>query len=261
MTLKISGTGGSMKITGTGGSMKLIFAAGEFDPSSLGNLSAWYKVDALGLSNGATVTSWVDSSGTGNDMNSYSGTPTYNASDAEFGGMPSVSFNGSSYLYKNNPTGLPQSTNAFSAYIVGYTNNNSSYDSMFGWGSNSNLSRVNFWAVTFDGYYGMEFCNAGGHGVADGFSSPVIISYAMDTGDLIPNGVHYKNNVLTSPSGTNNTLNLGTDQIVVGTLPGSVGLYNLNGKMTEMLIYNAKHTNMQRLQVTQYLASKYGISI
>ena len=136
---------------------------------------------------------------------------------------------------------------------------------MFGWGSNAFAARVNFWAVTSpspDDYYEMEFSSAAGFAAVTTMGTPVVLSFSVPGGSNFSTGNHYRNNVASTANPYNDTtLNIGTSQIVAGTLPGAAGLYNLDGKLAEILVYNAQHTNSERLQVTQYLAAKYGISI
>lgn len=265
MTVITKGSGGIIKLSGTGGNVRIsLKSSGTFDPLSLGNLRAWYKADALGLSNGATVTSWIDNSGTGNNMSSYSGTPIYNASDAQFGGMPSVSFDGSSYLYKNNPISLPVDGASFSAYVVGYGSGTAPHQ-MFGWGTNAGAVGVRVSFVSDVGYYVMEFCNMAAAGFGATMSTPVILSYSYTNGSNVGSFPLYIDNVASPLSAFNDgPLNIfgPSIDITMGTMPGFLGYSNLtNGKLAEALIYDTVHTNTQRVQVTQYLAAKYSITI
>lgn len=280
MAIVSKGSGGSIKFSGTGGSLSITSSGGGggggFNPSSLGNLSAWYKADSLSLSNGATVTSIADSSGTGNDMTSYGGTPIYNASDAQFGGKPSISLNGSSsYLYKDYAAGLPVGSEAWTIYVVGYTSSNT----LFGIGGNSNgrAVRVSLAGDSGSGAYYADYCNIAPGGPAYGStSSPVVLSISKPGGawpaNLLTLVSFYCNNVLGTPGGEgyegslppqNGGPGVTPAYTTIGCIPGApaVGFGYGVGKFAESLVYNTQHDNTARLQVTQYLASKYGISI
>ena len=279
MAIVSKGSGGSIKFTGTGGGISITSSGGGgggggFNPSSLGNLSAWYKAASLSLSNGATVTSIADSSGTGNDMTSYGGTPIYNASDAQFGGKPSISLNGSSYLYKDYAAGLPAGSEAWTIYAVGYANS-----SLFGIGGNSNgrAVRVNLYGDSGSGAYYADYCNITPGGPAYGStSSPVVLSISKPGGawpaNLITSVSFYCNNVLGTTGGEgyegslpsqNGGFGVTPAHTTIGTLPGAPTFWPAwgTGKFAEALVYNTQHDNTARLQVTQYLATKYGISI
>ena len=270
MAIKVSGSGGSVKFSGSGGGLKVQSSGGGggggFDPSSLGNLSSWFKADALGLSNGATVTSWADSAG-GNTLDGYGGTPIYNASDAEFGNMPSVSFNGSSFLYKNSPSGLPSGAAAFSIYAVAYPDN-VHFDVMniFGWGSNTSRGRIV--VSTLPSWAGgpayWPNYNTGDVVVKKNatFGPPaVVISLSLPADTGISSAELYVNDQAGVVLNSDSALSIGTASLAIGSTPANLGERNFYGKFAEGLIYSEKHDNTKRLQVTQYLASKYGISI
>lgn len=75
-----------------------------FAPSDLSGLVGWYK-SGVGITlNGSTVSQWDDSSGSGNHASHATATaqPTYNATDANFGGLASLTFDGTSdHLFAN----------------------------------------------------------------------------------------------------------------------------------------------------------------
>jgi hypothetical protein len=52
----------------TSGYSNTIAASVQFDPLSIAGMIAWFKADALALSDGATVNTWTDSSGNGHDL-------------------------------------------------------------------------------------------------------------------------------------------------------------------------------------------------
>jgi hypothetical protein len=75
----------------------LYFPAPLWQPSDLGSLRAWYKADALSLSNNDPVGSWTDSSGGGYTLTASGGDrPTFKTSTLN--GLPVVEFGGSNFI-------------------------------------------------------------------------------------------------------------------------------------------------------------------
>lgn len=72
---------------------------GAFTPASLSGLGAWYKADALALSDGAAVSSWADSSSGLFTATQATGSkqPTYKANQVN--GLPAVLFNVANHQY------------------------------------------------------------------------------------------------------------------------------------------------------------------
>src|SRR5579859_6253573 len=68
-----------------------------FQPTDLSGCFAWYKSTAItGILNGGAALTWMDMSGSGNDLTNAVGTPTYNTN--VINGYPTVRFDGASYL-------------------------------------------------------------------------------------------------------------------------------------------------------------------
>ena len=64
-------------------------------PASLPSLDLWLKADSLSLADGASVTTWADSSGVGNDGTPSTGTPIYRT--AQINGLPAVDFSATNF--------------------------------------------------------------------------------------------------------------------------------------------------------------------
>lgn len=75
-------------------SQKIASGGGGFSPSDLTGLKLWLKADALALSDTDPVSTWTDSSGSGNDATGTStARPLYRT--GIIGGKPAVRFDGS----------------------------------------------------------------------------------------------------------------------------------------------------------------------
>jgi hypothetical protein len=225
------------------------------------DLVAWYKASSLGLSNGATVTSWPDDSPNNNDLDTYESAPIYNASDALLNGMPSVTYDGNDSNYRSNPTGLPVGSSACTTYVVGYWSGAANGD-MFTWGSNAyNGARMGA------GYYsGMVFEN-GGIATAQravSANTPFIFSYPYVAGANTTAAMTYLNGVVATGEypGLSGVANISNPvaEIVIGR-PATAPVERWTGAVAEVLVFNTTHSATTRAGIEKYLANKYGISI
>jgi len=94
MAIVSKGSGGSIKFSGTGGGIRMTSSGGGGGPAdpSLTNLTAWYRADDIGLSNGASVTGWVDRQGPSDFSRVIYGSATYNSSNSDFNNQPTINF-------------------------------------------------------------------------------------------------------------------------------------------------------------------------
>jgi len=255
MAFKSSGSGGGFVAKNTGG-----LPVAGLDPTGMTDLVAWYKADSLGLSNGATVTSWPDDSPTNNDLNNYESAPIYNSSDALLNGMPSVTYDGNDSNYRSNPTGLPVGSSACTTYVVGYWSGASATADMFTWGSNAyNGARMGA------GYYsGMIFENGGITTVQRAISSnvPFVFSYPYVAGANTTAATTYLNGTAANGGWLAGVPNISNPvaEIVIGR-PATAPVERWTGAVAEVLVFNTTHDSLTRARVEKYLADKYGISI
>lgn len=77
-------------------------ASATFAPTSLSGLQAWWKSGVGVTLNSTTVSQWDDQSGNGNNLTqgTAANQPTYNATDANWNGLASISFDGSNDFLK-----------------------------------------------------------------------------------------------------------------------------------------------------------------
>jgi hypothetical protein len=226
----------------------------------LPGLVAWFRADALALSNGATVTTWPDNSPNNNDLNSYEGTPTYNASDALLNNKPSVTYNGSASNYRSNPTGLPTGSSACTTYVVGYWDGTAGNHSAFGWGANAYTgSRLG----VFRDDTGMNFeaQSIGTTKRANTASTPFVFFLPYTAGASFSASSTYLNgiNLAGGDAAAPNIINP-VSEITIGR-PATAATERWTGAIAEVLVYNVTHGAEEYDAVQNYLGTKYGITI
>lgn len=89
-------------------------------PMRLTALRGWYRSDDLVLS-GSDVTTWADKSGIGNHLTDggvSARRPAYSASDAAFGGRPSLTFDGVGEYLTDAAFSLGGDTSLFSMWLI-----------------------------------------------------------------------------------------------------------------------------------------------
>lgn len=236
-------------------------------PNQLPNLKAWYRADALNLSNGASVTSWTDSSGVGNSLTTSVGTQTFTAADAQFNNKPTVTFDKSGYLARIGGVSITGGSAAATIYFVGIVNDdkpsNTSY-AMASWGANGTENRIQVACRPFIDTYFMEFSNTNAAQFVASVGVPVIVTYSLPAGATVGSKPIYVNGAegpLASVVGGDGILNIIPDEIVIGASTGdrgNTGIY-LSGKVAEVIIYNAEHNLATRRSIEKYFSQKYGI--
>lgn len=89
-----------------------------FSPMSIANCVWWLRAD-LGVT-GSPVTSWADQSGTGNTVTSGTGAAaTFNASNANFNGQPTIDFDGTTQgLSRGSASGFGAGPSAYTIVVA-----------------------------------------------------------------------------------------------------------------------------------------------
>lgn len=237
-------------------------------PNQLPNLKAWYKADALNLSNGASLTSWSDSSGAGNTLNTVVGTQTFTVSDSQFNNKPTVTFNKSGYIAKVGGVNVTGGSAAVTLYFVGAVNDDRLSDvpyEVVSWGDNETENRVQFVSLPFTDTYLMEFCNTSAGNVVATTGAPIIASYSLPAATNVGSQPMYINGtagpLTSSTSAGDFILNIIPSEIVIGACAGVRGTTEhwLGGKVAEVMIYNSFHDTKTRRSVERYFSQKYGI--
>jgi hypothetical protein len=222
---------------------------------SSSNLKAWFKGNSLALANGANVTSWTDSSGTGNTVTTASNYPTFLTSSIN--GQPAVNFTGIDHnLRRNAGTGL--TTTAHSILAVAKP--------IVGGGQIAILS-IGSTACGVDKVLNIDNIGAPYGGMCN------VIALGTGTSTIVSNthnifAVSYINNA------TSNLFLNGT--LIFSAIPGVTAYANnadigigkriagteyFNGQIAEVMYYdiNLSTPNIQVLQC--YLSKKYAITV
>ena len=254
-----SGGGGAKSTAaGAGGSgiiiVRYVIAEKKlWTPSELSTLAAWYDADAItGLSNGQTLSTWTDSSGS----NDLSGSGTYNAS--VLNGKAAIDFNGTTDDFRVSNSDILNAAPDAWMYVVwksdgtqtaylGYVSDTSSGVSLF---AIQNRYIEEYWFVNQGG----SLANNKGGSIVHGTWSIVGVRSDDTTQYAYEDGTELSLLNPTVPSGfpaqTAARLAIGNDN------SGS----NLDGSIAELLIGNGTMIDTERKQLEGYLAHKWGLT-
>ena len=226
---------------------KTIFVS--FLPTSITGCALWMDgADPAGNgvvpANGATVSTWADKSGSGNNA-SGGVSPTYNSSQR------AITFNGSSWLTTSYSC-VPANETAF---VVFQTTSSAVQANCFMIGPSAIGGRLIMSVNENDGF-GLSF-KIGAYGVANGSRlSQLQNQIYLGTTTVASTTSYVYLNGTQGPSSTLTYSGSGTTQI--GTANSGSAIYI--GYIYEIIIYNTALTNTQRQNVESYLAQKWGLT-
>lgn len=258
-----------INVRGSGGAINFrIGPPPPFTPLSLPGLAAWYKAETATVNESLVVTLWPDSSGNGADLGPVPGVsqPTLLINHIDFNSQNVLSLDGTQQLYKLLPSGLAGSDSAFSLYITAKPTAGSTRVA-FGWGQSGPGDSVNVnW--TINGAQAVveltEGATMGSVQYVTDNSAQIFSAHLGQGQDILTQSEVRVNGAIPANLGGGAS---GTLSIPIPVPETRLGSYfgtpatSYVGLIAEILVYNAQHTNSERLQVTQYLAAKYGISI
>ena len=280
MAIVSKGSGGSIRFTGTGGGIHIASSGGgagggggggPTDPS-LTSLMAWYRADDIGLSNGGSVTGWVDRQGPSDLTRALNGNAIYNASNSDFNNRPTVNFDaGQKQLdtYDNASFDFgPQLAGNTIIVVVKPT-----YSPIFGF---ERIIEVEGAYPNFGQGYSIYQGNFGGASIfSQGGSSSGRITKTVEPNKALILYLSYEYGTIA----TQNTLQIfGGVSIYqesqsypgIGTSPEMsiapagrliVGGASPGANIAEILYYNAVQGAQEKTDTIAYLASRYGISV
>lgn len=230
-----------------------------FSPSDIAGLKVWLKADALSLSNNDPVTTWTDSSGTGNSLTqgTAGAKPTYKTNI--FNGQPAISFDGGDFLQKASPTGIPGNA-AWSLFVVfSQSEVSPAWKYIINWAvsgfpagqyvhiisphGNAGGEDEALWGFGSNGFYG-------GSGLNDGVPKVGILTHNGSNAQVgYINNVSIGTGAYSPSSWTPNSFSLG----------GS-GAGEFVGYIAEVILYDSLLSSGDRGNVYSYLATKYSTS-
>jgi hypothetical protein len=235
-------------------------------PDTLSGLVAWFKADAItGIADGDPMTSWTDSSTSANNLTSYEGTPTYDASNSYLNNQPAVIFDGADSLYLSSPSNMPYGSQATTIYLIGYWDGYVGGQAMFSWGANT--GEGSRWGAGSDGTSGIHFEIAGkatkfrAISANTGFIlvNPYTAGSALSSVTTYLNGVGLTGELSPPGDGTPNITNP-VAELAVGR-PATAAGERWRGAIAEVIVYNTTHGPATRIGVQKYLSDKYGIPV
>lgn len=226
-----------------------------FDPTQLTDKIAWYRADLGATVGSGTITGWADQSGVGDanrNMVSIGTAPTYNASDATFGGQPSISLG-----FNNGLLSGTWNTTYSSPFTV--------YASAVATGINTAIAGPGF-TSTGTSKYGFSVTN----------TDWTAFDGSNDAGDsLVPTSTASILCWTYAPGGSPTlTVYVGDSQNAKGTpTPATVvktinaaylgdlsGIMSGSAKVFELLVCNTGHDAVTRQKVMLYMAGLTGLS-
>jgi hypothetical protein len=220
------------------------------DPRSIANLACWFAADRItGVSNGASLGTWSDLSGNGNDA-IQSGAPKPSYQTNVISGKPVVRFDGSNdYLKAASSSSLKPT--AVTMFVVGSLS-----------GTGVHLPFMTFrdtvpshrWAMTVDGG-GSPQIRTIFNGTSYSAAATVtrFVSWACRSTD----NIIYGDNKLVVNSADIATITYGTgDGLYIGT--SNAGDF-LQGDIAEIIVYGRALTDNEYGDVQLYLREKYGL--
>jgi hypothetical protein len=227
----------------------LLAMAQTYSPGTDANLCMWFKADALGLTNGAPVSSWSPSGGTVSEpvvQTVSSNQPIFKT--AQQNGLPAVLFDGvSSYLTNGNS--FPVASQPLTIFLVyKYTGPENNFQNVF----IGNIYSKTSWFVGI--YESNVAVYAGGSGSAAVRADP--------NWHMIMFVVNGSNSIYRIDGGTDTpvTGNPGTNGINSLEIGGQAGYaWSLvNGYVGEFLIYNGDQSTNETA-IFNYLESRWAI--
>lgn len=200
--------------------------------------AGWWHADSMSLSDGASVTTWADSSGNGKTLTSGAGSPVFKVNIQN--GKPALLFNGTSSMMTA-PLSLTQPyTHFLVAKTVGTINNNYIID-----GASNNQGLFAFFTPSFVRMYSGSIFD-----VTAAIDNVVLVATILFNGSSSVFGLN----------GTETTGDAGAGSTTGLTVGCSGQISNFfSGYLFELISYASALSVPSRLSVVNYLRSKYGI--
>jgi hypothetical protein len=220
-------------------------------PKVFSSLVAWWRSDMGVTTSSGNITSWADQSGNGWTATA-SGTaePAFNATDANFNGWPSFTFNGSTNVLTTSSMLALNLTNPTMVAIFKFASLTASSQQII----MGTASRPQFGANVSGSQYYIYAGAVKETGVAPSTSGIHAAGAVLDT--VSGNTMNlYLDSSTAAYSTTNSTNGSVVGQLSIGGVPGVVFL---NGTLAEAMIFSAKFTSTLFHQLYAfYLGPRY----
>ncbi len=209
-------------------------------PARLADLAAWYVASAADVTIGTGVSAWLDRAA-GRTLTQGTGTrqPAYNASDADFGGIPSLSFDGGDWL--DAATGFGGTTRTI--YLVGKHSSATQFLLDTASGVRSGVVYASSGADALD--------NGASISIGGSFTSPAIWCFTINS--TTGQGAIYRNSTTSGASGTVSTNAFGAPRRVGAQQSTAFGLV---GDIAELIECTTLHDATTRSLVLTYLRDR-----
>ncbi len=196
---------------------------------------------SLGITQSGTVSAWADQSGLGNNF-TFPVQPTYNASDAGYGGKPSLGFTGTQYGFCVNSLALAQ---PYTIILVCKNPTSGTYILANKTGANV----VQMYNVSGNGqmYSGVLLSTS------TSVASPCVFAGVFNGAS---SSAYVNNSASAAASGNAGASTLQTPELAAAT--ESAGF--MTGTIASLLIYSRGLTTAQLHSVFSYLGARFGIA-
>ena len=229
-------------------------AAVPFDPTAIAGLTLWLKADAMALSDGASVGTWIDSSGSGYNFSQANvpQQPIYKGGIVN--GKPVVRFDGiDDYLVDaTNPIISGQHT--IFAVVNPASNSVGSHDFFMSGITGTNFSVI----LRRDGSDWHHYQTSGSLVVASDVGGVSPGTWTQITADWNGTNIHiWRNGTLKDTTGATLLSSIGNMNVI-----GAYDISNVefwDGDVAEILVYNSALSTTDRQNVENYLKTKYGL--
>jgi hypothetical protein len=239
------------------------FQPATFSPARVSTLTTWLDAtdpNGTGVlpSNNATLGSWIDKSGSGNNASAYATGPQFQT--GVLNGNPGLLFNGSNAMSLGK---IATGTN-FSTFIVGRYTSTSGTIIMFGCWKVQYSSHITFSynltavaGIAATGPYSAFGINAVSSTNSQIVAS-VLSSDTVSTSGTLTTSVNGSANQYASAGGPNT--NACAQNLTVGGITETdTQLYGMIGYIHEILFYRSVVSTAQRQSIEGYLAWKWGL--
>jgi hypothetical protein len=222
-------------------------------PGGLSNSVLWLRADV-----GATPAAWVDQSPGANNFSQATplNQPVLNTNVFNFN--PALTFNGSSLLGQDAPTGFPTNNSDRTIFVVANATGTTGYKWVFVYGTTGTIGGTcqvgNHDAALGTDFYGNDFEYTNYWDAAPNLNG-ALTGFTLNAGTA---SQYDRGNLLQSQAITG--LSAPSAHAVIGAINTSAA-ETWQGNIAEVIVFNIALTDAQRNQVESYLALKYGFTL